>query len=85
LIEAMAAGVPVVARATAAVPATLQGAGLCVGVRERTGVFAEAMLEIVSNDELRHALVARGRERAADFTPERARKQFLRNLMDVAL
>ena len=83
LIEAMMSGVPIVARAAAAVPGTLDGAGLCVGERDGSGVIAEAMVEAFFNGSLRTTLVTRGKERAQDFEPTAARRAFLRNLLEV--
>lgn len=80
LLEAMAFGKPILARAAAGVPDTLGGAGLLIGPDDGTLVAAEAMYEILTNTALRDDLVARGKRRLADFRPERAREILLGHL-----
>ena len=70
LLEAMYFGVPIVAYAAAAVPATLGGAGLLVR-EKRFEEVAELMRLAVADAPLRERLVAAGRERLKDFAPER--------------
>ncbi len=68
-LEAMAAGVPVVAAATSSLPEVVGNAGLLV---EPTGpALAEGVLDASSGHADVAALVERGRARAADFTWER--------------
>lgn len=80
LLEAMAFGKPILARAAGAVPDTLGGAGLLIGPEDGALVAAEAMHEILTNEPLRTELVARGRRRLADFRPERTREILFRQL-----
>jgi glycosyltransferase involved in cell wall biosynthesis len=68
LVEALACGVPVLARAAAAVPETLGGAGVLVH-RACYAALAEVLDLLVRPTPLRSALVARGRERARSFSP----------------
>ncbi len=70
LLEAMHVGVPVVAYAAAAVPDTLGGAGVLLH-RKRVEVIAELLHEITINQGLRAQIIARQRERVAEFAPER--------------
>jgi glycosyltransferase involved in cell wall biosynthesis len=70
LLEAMHFGVPIVAFAAAAVPATLGGAGLLVR-EKRFEEVAELMRLAVADQQLRGRLVAAGRERLKEFAPER--------------
>lgn len=67
VVEAMAAGVPVVARAAGAIPETTDGAALLVAEDAPASVLAEAMHRIVSDDDLHAALSSRGRARAAEI------------------
>jgi glycosyltransferase involved in cell wall biosynthesis len=83
-LEAMAFGVPVVARATAAIPETVGDAGVLVPADGGTLLFAEAVHEVLSNDDLRNRLVEAGHRRVEDFDPDQARAAFLRNVLSVA-
>jgi glycosyltransferase involved in cell wall biosynthesis len=64
LIEAMAAGVPVVALATSAVPDTVGPAGILVD-RPEPALVAAAVARVLGDGELRRRLVEAGRARAA--------------------
>ncbi len=66
LFEAMHHGVPVVAHAAAAVPETLDGAGVLVR-EKRFDLIAELIGRLAHDDALRNAVVARQRERSARF------------------
>ncbi|HUF85394.1 MAG TPA: glycosyltransferase family 1 protein [Acidimicrobiia bacterium] len=70
-LEAMAAGVPVVAAEAGALPEVLGDAALLVDPRDEVAI-AEGLRRVAGDDELRATLVARGRERAASFSWERA-------------
>jgi glycosyltransferase involved in cell wall biosynthesis len=73
LLEAIAHGVPVVARAEAAVPETLGDAGLLVdGDPERV---AEALHEAISSQATREALRLAAVRRLAELEPVRAARQ----------
>lgn len=65
-LEAMAAGVPVVAAARAALPETVADAGLLVDP-DRGDEFAQALLAAADDASLRANLIAAGRRRAARF------------------
>jgi glycosyltransferase involved in cell wall biosynthesis len=77
LVEAMSFDVPVVARGTSAVPETMGGAGIVLDPSDGPLVFAEAWEAAATDPALRTPLVARGRERVAEFDPERARADWL--------
>jgi glycosyltransferase involved in cell wall biosynthesis len=83
LLEAIAHGVPVVARAEAAVPETLGDAGLLLddGDPER---IAEALHEAISSQPTREALRSAGARRLAELEPVRAARQ-LREVLDPVL
>jgi len=70
LVEAMAHGVPVVARSAGAVPETLGGAGVLVDGLELP-LVAEALHEVVSSNETRAALAAAADKRLAQLRPEK--------------
>lgn len=71
LLEAMAAGVPVVAADRAALPETAGGAALLADPDDRVALAA-ALRRAVADDALRDRLRAAGLERAAVFTWARA-------------
>ncbi|HNW93769.1 MAG TPA: glycosyltransferase, partial [bacterium] len=66
LVEAMRAGVPVVAMAQPAVEETLGGSG-CVVTRRTPALFAAALRAVLTDAALRTALLAAQRRRADDF------------------
>jgi glycosyltransferase involved in cell wall biosynthesis len=70
LLESMYFGVPILARAEAAIPATLGGAGMTFKELDAP-LLAEAVAELVNNRLLREALAAKGRKRLEDFAPEK--------------
>lgn len=75
VIEAMASGTPVVAFAAAAVPETVQGAGVLLSDKGPLAVAA-AVDRVVSDAALRSGLAAAGRRRAADFSLARSSARF---------
>jgi len=83
LLEAMSFDLPIVARATSAIPETLAGAGLTVDADDSPIVLAEAMAEVITDAEVRAELVRRGRERLDDFQPDTAREAILSHLLSV--
>ena len=83
LLEAMSFDVPIVARATSAVPETLGGAGLLVDATDGPLVIAEAWAHVLTDRGERDRLIARGAERLHDFDPDDARRQILEHLATV--
>lgn len=67
LVEAMAAGVPVITRRAGAVAETLAGSGLLLDSLDHAYVAA-AMAKVVNDDTLRGNLIDAGRRRAANFS-----------------
>jgi glycosyltransferase involved in cell wall biosynthesis len=82
LLESMHHHVPVVAFAAAAVPETLDGAGLCLPEKS-PGLVAQAVHRVITDDALRAQLLAAGTSRLADFTLERSRARFLEAMAPV--
>jgi glycosyltransferase involved in cell wall biosynthesis len=82
-IEAMAAGVPVVAANRTALPETCGDAALLVDPDDRPA-FAAALLRAARDPDLRARLIAAGRTHAAGFTWERTAQQVDR-VLDEAL
>jgi glycosyltransferase involved in cell wall biosynthesis len=68
LVEALAHGVPVVARAAGAVPETLGGAGLVLDHAELP-LVAEALHELASESSTRGKLLAAAESRLAELRP----------------
>jgi glycosyltransferase involved in cell wall biosynthesis len=77
LLEAMAADVPVLAYAAAAVPDTLGGAGMQFTPKDLEHA-AELLGELAYNDTLRAQVIARQRLRLADFGDDRIRRELER-------
>ncbi len=84
LIEAMSAGVPVLAFASTGVPYTLGAAGVLLR-EKRWDVLAGLCSTILSDSELRSALVMQQRARARDFAPGAVRAQFEHYLATLGL
>ena len=68
LIEAMSTGLPIVARASTAVPETVGDAGVLV-CSPNPLYFATAIDRILSSPGLRKQLTIKGHKRAEDFSP----------------
>lgn len=82
LVEAMAAGVPVVARRAGAVPETLGGAGLVI--EPDLLLAAEALREVTSSVTTRRLLRAAAGRRLTELRPEAVRER-LRAALDPLL
>ncbi len=74
VIEAMAAGVPVIAYDAAAVPETMGGAGIVLDDKRPTSVVT-AIERVLDDAELRDRMVAAGQARALEFGPDEARRR----------
>lgn len=75
-LQAMAAGVPVVATRAGAIPEVVGDAALLAEVGEPASL-AGALSAVLGDGELRRRLVARGRERASTFTWSRTAQQMV--------
>jgi glycosyltransferase involved in cell wall biosynthesis len=82
-VEAMAAGVPVVAYASASLPEVIGDGGWLVGERDRAAL-ADAVVAVLEDAVLADCLARRGRERAVEqFSNDAALDSFWRALEDV--
>jgi glycosyltransferase involved in cell wall biosynthesis len=79
LIEAMAAEVPVLAYAAAAVPETLGGAGISFD-EKRFAFLAELVVEVCEDAALRERVLAGQARRLKHFTPEASQRALARAL-----
>jgi alpha-1,3-rhamnosyl/mannosyltransferase len=66
-LEALSRGVPVLASTAGALPEVVGDAGVLLDPDD-TDAWGDAMLQVLRDDDHRHALVARGAARAARFT-----------------
>jgi glycosyltransferase involved in cell wall biosynthesis len=71
VLEAMAAGTPVITSNRSSLPEVAGGAALLVDPM-RTGSIVEGLRELAQNEDLREDLARRGRARAALFTWDKA-------------
>ncbi len=67
VLEAMSVGVPVISSNAASLAELIEGAATSVSPNDADG-FATGMLEAVRSQAMRHALIDRGKARAAAFT-----------------
>lgn len=77
VLEAMAHGVPVVARASTAVPETVGDAGVLVPEDAPAIEMAAAVWKVVSDPQLGDALVTAGQRRVEHFSLPHTRQRFL--------
>jgi len=73
-LEAMASGTPVVASNSSSIPEVVGDAGILVNPHDVESI-AQAMIEVLTNRDLREELVLKGKLRAQQFTPERMARQ----------
>jgi glycosyltransferase involved in cell wall biosynthesis len=77
VLEAMAHGVAVVARATSALPETIGDAGVLVPPDSSRAELAAAVYDVVTDERTRTALVAAGHRRVDDFSLARTGARLL--------
>lgn len=82
LVEAMCFHVPIIARATSAIPGTLDGSGVLLPDNDPVRA-ALAVDRLVRNPEQRAAVIASQDRRLQDFRYEAVREQLLRILTDI--
>jgi glycosyltransferase involved in cell wall biosynthesis len=76
VIEAMAAGVPVIASNRSSLPEIIEGAGVLIDP-ESIDQLCEAMKKIISDVFFRQSLIALGQKKSQAFTWDRSAKQTL--------
>jgi O-antigen biosynthesis alpha-1,2-mannosyltransferase len=76
LVEAMACGCPILTANTCAPPEVVAGAGYLVDPYD-VGAIATGLRTMLSDPELRSAMIARGFERAKDFSWEKSALEVL--------
>jgi glycosyltransferase involved in cell wall biosynthesis len=76
-LEAMAFGVPVVARNYGALGDTVGSAGVLLGPEDGPRHIAEAIAEVLASEPLRKALRVRGVRRIRDWQPDHTMARFL--------
>jgi len=82
LVEAMEAGVPVVARAAGAVPETVGSAGLLLDGDDPV-VAAAAISRVLDDETVRNQMIVQGRQRARELSLELSRQAMAEALSNV--
>jgi glycosyltransferase involved in cell wall biosynthesis len=80
LVEAMAFKRPIIARDFAAIPETMDGAGVLLPDASGPIMLAEALAEVIEDSALARSLTQRSAAGATRFDGEAARQTFLRHL-----
>ncbi|HEX2849879.1 MAG TPA: glycosyltransferase [Acidimicrobiales bacterium] len=83
VLEAMAFGVPVVARACGAIREVAGDAAVLIPAGEGPVVFAEAVATVARDHAVRAELVERGRRRAVAFAPDVLRRRLADAMAEV--
>lgn len=81
-IEAMACGCPVIASTSGSLPEIVQDAGLLVDAHDYEG-FANQMVKVIDDQDLRRHLIEKGLKRSQDFSWEKCARQTLEVLESV--
>jgi glycosyltransferase involved in cell wall biosynthesis len=82
-LEAMSCGCPLVASNLSAIPEVVGSGGLLLDPKDE-GAWADAILRILRDPDVRRDLSRRGVERARDFSAARSAKQVLRVYEEVS-
>lgn len=83
LVEAMRFGKPIVARACAAIPETVDGAAVMLPDYAGPAMYAEALLELTANPSIGEQLVARAAVRVAELDAAAEDSVVLNALLEV--
>jgi glycosyltransferase involved in cell wall biosynthesis len=83
VLDAMVAGIPVVASDTSSLPEVIGDAGILVNPFDPS-VISHAIFSILSNENLRKHLIQRGFERVKRFSWEKTAQETLKVLTSVA-
>jgi len=84
-LEAMSAGAPVVIRGVGAVPETVGNAALVASPTARICELTEMLYAVVTNNELRDTLIARGSEHVQHNFANDTSSEFIRRINELAL
>lgn len=76
ILEAMACGTPVIASNRASIPEVVGDAGITVNP-DNIDELAEAILKVISNQDLREELIKKGYQRVKEFSWEKTARQTL--------
>jgi L-malate glycosyltransferase len=76
-LEAMSFGIPVIARNAAALPDTIENAGLLLPENAGPELFAEAVGELLDNPHLHQRLAKQGLRTSAEYTIEKTTASFV--------
>jgi glycosyltransferase involved in cell wall biosynthesis len=75
-LEAMASGTPVIASAVSSLPEVVGGAAMLVNP-ENVFDIARGITEVLTSEELRREMIAKGRKQAASFSWDRTAREVL--------
>jgi glycosyltransferase involved in cell wall biosynthesis len=84
LLEAMACGAPVITSNTTSVPEVVGDAALLINPRSGTELGG-ALMTLLTNEDLRTALISRGRERAKEFSWKKVAEKTLEIYQQVGM
>ncbi|MCS7253693.1 MAG: glycosyltransferase family 1 protein [Armatimonadota bacterium] len=84
VIEAMACGTPVICSSAPALPEIAEGAALMVSPHDVYG-WAKAIMQLLTDSDLRHELSQKGLERASQFSWEQTAKLTLSAFEEAAM
>jgi L-malate glycosyltransferase len=77
VLEAMSFGIPVIARNAAALPDTIENAGILLPERAGPELFAEAVGELLDNPRLHQRLAKQGLRTSAGYSIEKTTTSFM--------
>ncbi|MCU1329203.1 MAG: glycosyl transferase, group 1 [Bryobacterales bacterium] len=83
-LEAMASGTPVIASAVSSLPEVVGGAAMLVNP-ENVFDIARGITEVLLNNDLRAAMIVKGRNQAANFSWSRTAKEVMHVYQDALL
>jgi glycosyltransferase involved in cell wall biosynthesis len=85
VVEAMATGVPVVASRRAAIPSTVGNAAILIDEPDDPVDVAAVLHRVITDDELRRALIGRGVGRAYEVSAAVSLPKYLERLLPLAM
>jgi len=82
VLEAMACGVPVIASSRSSIPEIVGDAGILIDP-ENPAALAEAIVRVLTDDNLRNEMCQKGLERAKQFSWEKVARETLLNYQEI--